>query len=693
MGPAARSLRFRLFAFLAIACAMLAVALSSGDPMLFWVATTGVAVGNIYMWRSGYAVSRLRTAILLLLVIILLVYLGRDMIFTRTGDQVLLARYLVFGLVVSSFDMRTRRNVLGTLVLTGMLFILLSPMAFGLWFPLLLGGFALLALAAAATGYVDEQSSQVTVVNGGRRFASARAWAGMGAAFMLFVVVLFLFTPRFGLGNLTRTSWLPSRIDLTAGGPGDLPSRPSASVSPMILASRQLFSGQDGRYVTLGYSGADGDTPLMYVRSRVASYWRGAVLDEYDGSGWLPSVANLTLSDRGRGGVLFDDSRTGTANLYPQTYYLLVDQPNALFTGYEPGRVYLPDPTRPSLARGTVYRVVSPLPRLRPAPLRLDRADLSDPSSLELPPISERTAALAESIVRDAPTDYDKAVRLEQFLLLNYRYDLRVEPYTPGRDAVDVFLFEDQAGYCSQFATAMAVMARSVGLPARVAVGYLPGEFDPMTGAYRVRAGDAHAWVEIRMRTSGWVPFDPTPRPDAPQFIGAGGSGTLGTFGLLDLMGSGFTGAISPFGGDWFPGMPAISGVGWLVMLSGSTAAGVAAAIFFLSRRRRAIEERWQYSSLGGEPRLALLRTYRTMAALLARKGLPRRLPAQSTQEYARLVSGSVSRGMDAVDWLSEAASAAAYDPRPVGDSIAREASEKLALLKRTLRVRARASA
>ena len=105
------------------------------------------------------------------------------------------------------------------------------------------------------------------------------------------------------------------------------------------------------------------------------------------------------------------------------------------------------------------------------------------------------------------------------------------------------------------------------------------------------------------------------------------------------------------------------------------------------------MEERWQYSSLGGEPRLALLRTYRTMAALLARKGLPRRLPAQSTQEYARLVSGSVSRGMDAVDWLSEAASAAAYDPRPVGDSVALEASEKLALLKRTLRVRARASA
>jgi hypothetical protein len=565
-------------------------------------------------------------------------------------------------------------------------------MAFGLWFPLLLGGFVLTALAAASTGYVDEQSGPVEVVGGGSRLASARAWSGVTAAFLLFVAIIFLFTPRYGFGTLTRTSWLPSRIDLTAGGPADLPSRPSSSVSPMILPSRESFSGQDGRYIRLGYTGTDGDTPLMHVRSRVASYWRGAVLDEYDGSGWLPSVTNLTLSERGRGGLLFDDSKTDNANLYSQTYYLLEDQPNALFTGYEPGRAYLPDPTRPSLTRGTVYRVVSPLPRLRPALLRRDRADVADVSSLVLPPISDRTAALAESIVQGAPTDYDKAVRLEQFLLRNYRYDLSVEPYTPGRDVVDVFLFEHQAGYCSQFATAMAVMARHVGLPARVAIGYLPGAFDPMAGAYTVRSGDAHAWVEVHMRVNGWVPFDPTPRPDAPLFIGAGGS--LATFGLLDLMGSGFTGAISSFGGDWFPQMPAMSGMGWLAILGGLTAAGVvAAAIFFFSRRRRAREEQWQYSTLGGEPRRALLRTYRTMAGLLARKGLPRRLPSQSTREYARLVSGSISQGMGAVQWLSEAASAAAYDPRPVGASTAREASEKLALLKRTLKVRATAGA
>ncbi len=79
------------------------------------------------------------------------------------------------------------------------------------------------------------------------------------------------------------------------------------------------------------------------------------------------------------------------------------------------------------------------------------------------------------------------------------------------------------------------------------------------------------------------------------------------------------------------------------------------------------------------------------MANLLARKGLPRRASVQSPEEYAGLVSGSISQGMGAVRWLSEAASAAAYDPRPMTDATVLEAREKLAALKHSLRVRARA--
>ena len=200
----------------------------------------------------------------------------------------------------------------------------------------------------------------------------------------------------------------------------------------------------------------------------------------------------------------------------------MVDQPNAVFTGYNPGRLYLPRSSQTSLNRGTVYRAISRMPRLNPDQLRRDLVDPRDVDNLLLPPIGDNTAELAESIVAGAATDFDKAVRLEQFLTRNYRYDLSVKPLAPGRDAVETVLFQEQSGYCAQFATAMAVMARHVGLPARVAVGYLPGLYNPMTGAFTVRSGDAHAWVEVHFRNNGWVVFDPTPRPDLPKVAGLG---------------------------------------------------------------------------------------------------------------------------------------------------------------------------
>jgi protein-glutamine gamma-glutamyltransferase len=79
-----------------------------------------------------------------------------------------------------------------------------------------------------------------------------------------------------------------------------------------------------------------------------------------------------------------------------------------------------------------------------------------------------------------------------------------------GVDAVDDFLFESQRGFCEQIATALAVMLRSQGVPARLASGYVPGERDRISGVWKVRASDAHAWVEVWFPQSGWQAFDPT---------------------------------------------------------------------------------------------------------------------------------------------------------------------------------------
>jgi Transglutaminase-like superfamily/Domain of unknown function (DUF4129) len=89
---------------------------------------------------------------------------------------------------------------------------------------------------------------------------------------------------------------------------------------------------------------------------------------------------------------------------------------------------------------------------------------------------------------------------------------------------VEYFLFEQQRGYCEQFSSSLAVMARSQGIPARVATGYAPGEYNPFTGLYDVRASDAHAWVEVYFPQYGWTTFDPTPSFDSTpwQYRAAG---------------------------------------------------------------------------------------------------------------------------------------------------------------------------
>ena len=100
---------------------------------------------------------------------------------------------------------------------------------------------------------------------------------------------------------------------------------------------------------------------------------------------------------------------------------------------------------------------------------------------------------------------------MNQYLKETYPYDLSIPPQREEMDAVEYFLFEQKRGYCEQFSSSLAVMARSLGIPARVATGYAPGEYNPFTGYYDVRASDAHAWVEVYFPGYGWSTFDPTP--------------------------------------------------------------------------------------------------------------------------------------------------------------------------------------
>ncbi len=169
------------------------------------------------------------------------------------------------------------------------------------------------------------------------------------------------------------------------------------------------------------------------------------------------------------------------------------------------------------------YTVVSRLTTASVGQLR-SAAPLGDDRFTALPPtVPARVRDLARSLTQDAPTDYDKADRLEKYVR-SFPYNLDVPGPPPGREIADYFLFDLKQGYCDYMASTMVVLLRVVGIPARLATGYVTGSYDRDTNQWVVTGHEAHAWPEVYFSGIGWVEFEPTsgradierPPEDAP---------------------------------------------------------------------------------------------------------------------------------------------------------------------------------
>ena len=246
--------------------------------------------------------------------------------------------------------------------------------------------------------------------------------------------------------------------------------------------------------------------------------WRGLSYDVYTGRGWTVSQ--------------WDDISPLPANtvIYPansglvvtQTVHWLLDDRQTRYLFGLP--VTLAEPTlitwhgEDDLARiqgegGDWYQAVSVINQRTPDELRqLDAVLL--PAEIverytELPNrLPDRVGQLAQEITAFAPTRYDQAVALEQFLR-QYPYTLSVTRPQGNGDIVDYFLFDLQKGYCDYYASAMAVMARTLGIPARLVIGYkavVPDE----NGVQRLVQANAHSWPELYLPGAGWIAFEPT---------------------------------------------------------------------------------------------------------------------------------------------------------------------------------------
>jgi Transglutaminase-like superfamily/TgpA N-terminal domain/Domain of unknown function (DUF4129) len=156
---------------------------------------------------------------------------------------------------------------------------------------------------------------------------------------------------------------------------------------------------------------------------------------------------------------------------------------------------FIPDPNHPDLEAPVTYYDPSILQTYLQLPKNLD----------------PNIKILAENLTDKAPTMYDKAVALESYFHNHYTYDTNIS-LPPGQEAVSWFLFRNNShkGFCNYFATSMAIMARELGIPARVVEGYTNGKFDAKHNQWVIRGTDAHSWVQIYFAGYGWVNFEPS---------------------------------------------------------------------------------------------------------------------------------------------------------------------------------------
>jgi transglutaminase-like putative cysteine protease len=312
------------------------------------------------------------------------------------------------------------------------------------------------------------------------------------------------------------------------------PNLPGAD-SPGVLDPRDL-DGEDDPRVTI--------SPLVDIRSRLVeqsqvevftvraperAYWRLTSLERFDGRIWSSSgsygeadgslpesvdkdVATATIEQR--------FAVTALAAIWlPSAYEARAFEADDVEARYDEDSGTLIVDSSAETSDGLAYTVTSESPRILPEDL--DATPDEIPGAIrsrfgELPEdFSEEVRDLATSITAAATNPYEAALALQAHLR-GFTYDLTVQE-GHSDDDLEVFLFETQRGYCEQFAGAYAAMARAIGLPSRVAVGFTPGDADPTdAGLFHVRGEYAHAWPEVYFAGAGWVAFEPTPGRGMP---------------------------------------------------------------------------------------------------------------------------------------------------------------------------------
>jgi hypothetical protein len=561
-----------------------------------------------------------------------------------------------------------------------------SPAWYALWF--LLGAAGVLLTegrARLATWGRWVSTTRARPASGWRLPATPAANIGRWLAVAAGVIALSApwILPGYGRAPL---------LDYRTGVAADAP----VSINPFVSLRTRLRAVQETRMFT--------------VEATTGDYWRLLTLDRFDGTNWFASGRLDDLVPFVRGPSTLDVAAGSRTNKLTQRY--VIDQLAGSGSG-----AYLPAAVAPvtvqtdrrvwqnvanrglatksRFRRGFGYTVESAVPLPRPEDLVRSQDYTNEPGEgyRQIDGLDTRVTRLAEDVTRSAPTAYQKALYLQRYLRSNqFTYDLTVGDLATGRDQLTRFLFNVRRGYCEQFASAMAAMARSLGLPARVAIGFTPGQH--VGDVFEVTTRDAHAWPEIWFNNVGWVRFEPTPRPDQVDIPGystanpaapivttpqpttePGATGTSGptqttTAGQLERPGEFLDPALGGSGGQAPLWRRPVVLVPLAVVLLVLAVPLVKAGRNLVARRRA-----------GRRPRDAVAEAYQEVTAWADDAGIGRR-PAETPDAYAARLAADYQAAGTPMDELTRLYVTAEYAP----DGTSEDAAHRARRLGRSVR-------
>jgi transglutaminase-like putative cysteine protease len=336
--------------------------------------------------------------------------------------------------------------------------------------------------------------------------------------------------PGSGPGAVVTTSPAAQQTPATRTGSAGATSSP-ASQAPM-----DPTVGHASTDLMRTFEGSDLSVPALSIRTSDPGAFRNVFLresaeDTFDGTNFVPSPLPADGDQPLGAGLphpavpLPTTSLTATISVNPDFHETELPVPDGtptsvtgLLGGWQvntpTGTIYA---TTGTSAAGAVYTVTAGIPQPTPAQLR---ASGPTPAALAIDralpaSIDPRIAQLAAGLTAGRASAYDKAAAMDAYLHgSQFSYDIAVAPGT-----VSNFLFNLRSGICTDYATAMAVLLRSIGIPARVAIGYATPTTQP-DGTLLYKSGDRHAWTEVWLPGTGWYAFNPTSSHGAPPNVG-----------------------------------------------------------------------------------------------------------------------------------------------------------------------------